>query len=510
VAGTIAATRRGVRWQRYWFASGGRIAVAILRIAIAVAVMWALHRLQTRWPSTAPGGGAHSSYRAVGVWMVVGDREPADAVIAALWLVARISTVAMLLGAWSRIATALSFLAFVALASLSYSGAATWSHPFNPILLAQLAFLGARGGDTLSVDALVRRLRGKPPLDVPHGYQWSIRLVQLAVALVFASAVFHKMLGAGFTLRWVTTDNLRNQILLRYDLGGWTQHPPIVDWLLDKVWRFRTAAALSMISQALPILACVFVTRPVLRAICGAAFVVETVALGVVMQYWNLEWLPLAVVFVDWDALARVRPPEAPAGWRPRRATKIFVIAFVVYEVAMAFVPQIDQWLNTYPFTGYPLFAALRVRAPYDEHLPYALPAGDLEVLSDPPIDTTQLDAQYRETYKTRTRDALRARLIGILADIRRRFPAAKVSALRIWVVILETPAYPAHAQFVPHRLGVLAELRVDGTFTSKLDAPLVPRTYFRADTVEPYLLPVEGWAYAVANEDVPWIVARR
>jgi hypothetical protein len=508
--------RRGVRWQRYWFASGGRTAAAILRIALAVAILWSLHRLQTRWPSTAPGGGAHSSYRTVGVWMLFGDREPADAVIAALWLVARISTVAMLLGAWSRVATALSFVAFVALASLSYSGAATWSHPFNPILLAQLAFIGARGGDTLSVDALVRRLRGKPPLDVPNGYQWSIRLVQLAVALVFASAMFHKMVGAGFTLRWITTDNLRNQILLRYDLGGWTEHPAIVDWLLDDVWRFRTAAALSMLSQSLPILACVFVKRPLVRAICGGAFVVETVALAVVMQYWNLEWLPLAVVFIDWDALiARVRRrpqlvPDAPAAWRPPRSARIFVIVFVVYEAAMAFVPQIDQLLNTYPFTGFPLFAALRVRPPYDEHLPYALPAGDLEVVSDPPIDTTQLDAQYREAYKTRGRDALRARMTGILADVRRRFPASKVSALRIWVVILETPAYPAHAQFVPHRLGVLAELHADGTFTSRLDAPLSPRTYFLADSVEPYLMPVPGWAYTVANADVPWIVARR
>ena len=56
----------------------------------------------------------------------------------------------------------------------------------------------------------------------------------------------------------------------------------------------------------------------------------------------------------------------------------------------------------------------------------------------------------------------------------------------------------------------ILAELRADGTFTSKVDAPLVPRTYFRSDAVDPYRLPVAGWAYAVANEDLPWIVARR
>ena len=505
-----------MRWQRYWFAGGGRIAAAILRIALAVAVLWGLHRLQTRWPSTAPGGGAHASYRGVGVWMLFGDREPAEAVITALWVIARISAVTMLLGAWSRISTAISFVTFMLLAALSYSGVPSWSHLFNPVLLAQFAFLGARGGDVLSVDALVRRLRGLPAMNVPNGYQWSIRLVQLAVALVFASAMFHKLVGAGFTLRWVTTDNLRNQILLRYDLGGWDAHPALVDWLLADVWRFRTAAAFSMLSQSLPILACVFVRRPLIRVICGSAFVLETLGLGVVMQYWNLEWLPIVAVFIDWDALVAFvtrRPavlPEVPADWRPRRKSQIFVIAFILYEGAMAFVPMIDQRLNTYPFTGFPLFAALRVRAPYDEHLPFALPAGHFEVVSDPPVDASLLDAQFRDVYATKSRDALHGRLAGILAEVQRRSPAAKVSALRIWVVILESPAYPAYAQLLPHSLGVLAEVRADGTFLCKLDAPLVPRTYFFADAVEPVLLPVAGWAYAVANDGVPWIVARR
>ena len=31
------------------------------------------------------------------------------------------------------------------------------------VFLAQLAFLGARGGDALSLDALIRRRRGLPP-----------------------------------------------------------------------------------------------------------------------------------------------------------------------------------------------------------------------------------------------------------------------------------------------------------------------------------------------------------
>ena len=99
------------------------------------------------------------------------------------------------------------------------------------MLLAQIAFLGARGGDALSIDALARRVRGERGLDVARGYQWSIRLVQFTVALVFASALYHKLRAGGFTFAWASTDNLRHQLLLRYDLGG-AARPPIVDWLL--------------------------------------------------------------------------------------------------------------------------------------------------------------------------------------------------------------------------------------------------------------------------------------
>jgi len=498
-----------VRWDRYWFAEGGRLAAAVLRVAIGVAVLCALHRLDTHWPSTAPGGGAHAIYRPVGIWMVFGHLVPADGVVSLLWVIAWASGVAMLLGAWSRIATAVSLTSFLALASLSYSGGEAWSHPYNPILLAQVAFLGARGGDALSVDALIRHVRGLPPVNVARGYQWSIRLVQLAVALVFLSGMVHKLAGAGFTLKWITTDNLRNQILLRYDIAG-APHPAIVDWILADVWRYRTTAALSMISQTLPIFACVFVKRPVLRALCGAAFVMETIGLAVVMQYWNLEWVPLAVVFVDWDALlAKIKPlPATPAEGRPPRAAKIFVIGFVVFDLATTFLPQVDQKLNTYPFTRFAMFAKLRVDPPYDEHLPYSIPAGHFEIVSDPPINPALLDSRHRSLYLTKSKDDLRARLVAIFSDVRRMNPDAKVSALRLYVAVLEVPAYPGTPLFVPRDIALLAEVTTEGGFTCKLDTAADAVTYYLDDSPEPHADPIKDWSYQVARDG--WVVKRR
>jgi len=489
------------------------VAAAVLRIAIAIAVLWSLTLLEGRWHALAPGGNAHTSYRPVGVWMLAGAHEPPEVVISLLWIVARVSAVAMLLGLLSRIATAVSFASFCALAALSFSGGASWSHQFNPVLVAQLAFLGARGGDALSLDAVIRHGRGLPLLDVPCGYQWSIRLVQLAVALVFVSGMFHKLVGAGFTLRWITTDNLRHQILLRYDVSG-IPHPALVDWLLADARRYRLVAACSMISQTLPILACVLPGRPAVRLLAGGAFVLETCGLGVVMHYWNLHWLPLAAVFVDWDAFvglvhrkARAPAPEASPG--PSRAVRAFVIGFVVYDLAMSFIPMIDQRLNTYPFTGYPMFAKLRVRAPYDEHLPFSTPGEHLEVLADSPLDTIGLDARFRGTAATRDLDELRVRLAAILVDTQKRNPGVKISGLRLWVGVLEVPAYPAAPRFAFRPSGLLAEVRADGGWRCQLGTPGAARRYYRADSVEPRTEAGPGWAYAVAAEGEPWVVAR-
>ena len=419
----------------------GRTSAAIVRVALATATLLSLHRL-----AALPLQGA--GYRPVGIWMLYGHAEPAHGVIAALWVVAWLATLAMLVGALTRVSTAVSFVTVVALVSLSVSGRPTWSHAFNPVLLAHLAFLGARGGDVFSVDALIRgRMVG--------AYRWSLWLVQFAVALVFASAVYMKLKAGGFGLAWVTSDNLRNQFLLRYDASGLTR-PPIVEWLIERPWAYHGAAAFSMMAQTVPILVC-FTRRPIVRALGGACFVVETLGIGVVMHLWNLEWLPLAAVFIDWDALLRVpaTPPQ-----RTHVTMKVFAIVFVVYDVICSFF--VDQRLNTYPFTAFPMFAQVRATPPYDVHLPYTITTGRFEVLADRPIPHDWLDYRYRTLIAHRD---LRPVLADALADIRRVLPTARVDQVRLWFVILEAPAYPAPARLEERRIGVLAALDSDGGF---------------------------------------------
>ena len=460
------------RWQRYWFDDGGRTALAIIRVAIATSVLLTLARLDD--PVST---GSRALSRPVGIWMLFGDSAPPAVLVDLLWVLAWAATAAMLVGLVTRAATAVSFVTAVALASLSFSSSLTWSHQYNVVFLAQLAFLGARGGDVLSLDWLIRRWRGLPELNVPRGYQWSLRLVQLAVALMFVGAVFHKFLHGHFTLRWALSDNLRHHLLMRFDLAG-LERPPLVDWLIAEPWRYRTAAVLNMISQAAPLAAVLFVRRPLVRAIAGAFFVIETIALGLVVELWNLHWLPLAAVFVDWDRLVAFlarRPvvhPEVPAAWRPPRAQRVFIVAFVVYDVITACVPTLDQRLNTYPFSGFPMFATLRARAPYDQHQPYGVAGVWFEVISDRPPDLPMqrwFDHTNRSITAVRDPEVLYRRMKSVLEHAQQRYPGFGVRGMRLWLAIYETAAYPAPARFERKPIALLGELLPDGTFRTAL-----------------------------------------
>jgi hypothetical protein len=471
--------RPWVRWERYWFADGGRYSLAILRIAVAIAVWKSLTILQGTWPASAPGGVSPSElYRPIGPWLLAGHYIPGRELIDVLWIVAKVATVAMAIGLVSRVATVISFVAATALASLYFSGSPSWSHEHNVVFLAQLALLGGRTGDALSADALIRRLRRLPPRDEPGAYQWSIRLAQIAIALMFASGMFHKVWRGAPSLAWVFSDSLRHHLLVQFDARGMPR-TAVGDWLLQSVWRYRTAAMLNLISQTLPLVGCFLVRRPLLRLACGCFFVLETLGLAFVMDLWNLHWLPLAVVFVDWEWLIglvrRTRPARSPSpplagSTRRRRAASAYIIAFLALDVYTSFWRRVDQQLGTYPFTGFPMFATIRARKPYSEHLPYSYAAGHVALVASQPVAPSieeLLDRAYSKSFRVRDREQLHLLLEGILGHARQLHPST--TGVRLYYTILEVPAYPAPARVDRRLIALLGELDTGGTFHSLL-----------------------------------------
>jgi hypothetical protein len=151
---------------------------------------------------------------------------------------------------------------------------------------------------------------------------------------------------------------------------------------------------------------------------------------------------------------------------------RVFVIAFVVYEVAMSLIPTIDQRLNTYPFSSFPMFASIRAERPYDEHLPYAVAGDHYEAIADRPIPPNVqrwLDYANRRLHTVRDPKALRARLETVLARAKARYPEAGIRGLRHEVVLFVAPPYPAPARFERHPLAITGELLPDGTFRTML-----------------------------------------
>ncbi|CAN5208283.1 hypothetical protein BH11MYX1_BH11MYX1_45710 [soil metagenome] len=504
-----------------------------MRIAIASAVLLTLFRL-AHDVSTGDVAGAHTLYRPVGIWMLLGRMPPPGWLVHALWIVAVTTTITMLLGLATMASTALSFISALAITSLSFSASAHWSHQYNVVLIAQCAFLGAHAGDVLSLDRVLRTLRGLPTLDRPRAYQWSLRLVQLAVAVMFACAAFHKLLHGHFTLRWALSDNLRHQLLVRFDLAGLAR-PPLVDWLIDDPWRYRTAAVLNLISQAAPLAACFLVRRPVWRALFGGFFLVETVALAYVVDLWNPHWLALYAVFIDWDWLLRRREPagtasEPPPTWSQQKGARIFVIVFVIYDVATALIPSLDQRLNTYPFSGFPMFSTVLAKEPYAGHSAYVVVGDHFEVTADPPIDlATQrwFDHSNRGMFEERDPVKLGKRLAAMWKQAVRRYPGTTLHKIRLYLTMFQAPAYPEPAHFEPHPIAVVGELDDAGTFRTMV-GPWEPNTiaphgivvaagdatlgYYKDD--KPVLIPFTGVLdgdpiYTVASTaGVAWLVS--
>ncbi|HET7500212.1 MAG TPA: hypothetical protein VFK02_04390 [Kofleriaceae bacterium] len=491
------AQRLWARWCGYWLAPGGRYSAAALRIALAVSLLWLLSHYYpiAQWPGSA-------SYYRIGLWQLYPDRPGLD-LLSAIEVIAWLSTAALLAGAWTRTAHAISLVSVLALATYAVSDTPTWSHTDAPPLLASFAFLGARGGDVWSVDAWWRRRRGRaePP---PVAYHASVRLVQIAVAAVFFIAGYCK-LRAGGGLSWALSDNLRNQLLVRFD---WLQleRTPLAQWLLGAPWRYELCAMLNLISQTSQVAAMFLVRRPGWRALLGALYCAEVIGLGVVMDLWDLHWLPLAAAFIDWDALVAWRRGPAPTTGAPvrGRGQVAFATAFVVFFALQAF--WLNQRLHAFPFSSFPMFATVRAKRPYDRHQTYELIGGHIEPIASRPLahhERTWIDSRgtYRWMWHDRDPVQLRRDLQVILDETRQAFPSAGITGVRLWLSVFQAPASPAPARLDRVDVAIIGELGADGTLRTALGKLSRDRV-----TLTPAQLAAElaGASLAVMRDDQP------
>jgi hypothetical protein len=171
------------------------------------------------------------------------------------------------------------------------------------------------------------------------------------------------------------------------------------------------------------------------------------------------------------------------------------------------------------------MFATIRAREPYDEHLPYSVVAGSFEMTTDVPIEPRGqrwVDHTHRTYWTVRNPDELERRLRNVLERFQHFWPNWHARAVRLWVTIYEAPAYPGPAAFQPTRIAVLGELLPDGTFRTMLGsykqssidvkprnvslAPDARLVYYRDDvpTAIPIAAPLTGTRFELTGQKLP------
>ncbi len=282
-------------WRRYWF--GARAPLSIEIHAWNLTSAQSYQAVLDRYPEGA--------YRPLGLLRLFGGDPPPVWCLETLKWLALIGAIFVLVGLATRPSLVVTTIAMCLLVGFKEAFGKSWHHSFTPLLVAGLAFMFAPAGRRFAIDALLRRKLGRPrPPDPPA---WPVLLVQVAAALLFFNAVYWKFIRAGF--HWALSDSLRHHILAQFDWAG-HQRTPLADYLVHHELAWKAAALANMFTQAAPIAACFLYRRPLLRALCGLFFLIETFLLDLVMGLPNYQILPLVVVFVDWERLV---------GWLRRR-----------------------------------------------------------------------------------------------------------------------------------------------------------------------------------------------
>ena len=450
-------------WRRYWFSLRAPISIEVLRVAVAVASLHAWNLTTVSSYAALVERYPEGAYRPIGLLALLGGDPPPVWCLEAIKWLGLVGAVFVLLGLFTRASLVVTALSMCLLIGFKESFGKSWHHGYTPLLVALLAFMFAPAGRRYALDVLLRRRRGRP--EPPEPPAWPVLLVQVAAGLFFLNAVYWKLRRAG--IDWALSDSLRHHILAQFDWAG-RPRTALADFLVHHELAWKAAAAANMFTQAAPIVACFFIRRPLLRAFFGLFFVAEIVLLDQVMDLPNYPWLPLAVVFVDWERLiARLRrlPPPAPEPpeMTPRARTRAgaFIGGFLVVNLAVAFsVRGADVYLNTYPISQYTMFSQARAKQPTDVHQSWEFESirfsfDDLAPGPERAELERQMNKRFRRRWSVRDADTIKRLLIEA-----RGGPRSPTRAMTASFAILVAPPYPAEPELEVHQVGILARFQ--------------------------------------------------
>jgi hypothetical protein len=425
-ASPVASFRRTSAVWRYWFRPGGELSLGIVRIAIFAAVF---HTLLLNFSSpndVSPFLATMDSanYLPKGILKLFGPAALSPTVMVGVWWLAYGGAILALIGLFTGPAMVIGVLATLALVSLRESFGPFWSHGYNVIMLAGLAFMFGPAGSSLSMDRIIRRLVPRWPFgrDLhPTSYYWPVLAAQIAVALFYFGAFWAKLYNGG--LAWVFSDNMRIMLAITWEHPYYAVPIPwYIQALLDHQLLWQLAAFVHLTSQALPLFAAFLIHRPFARLTEGIIYAAGVYGLYRIMNVWDPQWFWLVAVFVDWEwVLANARsalyagfprlashldsagrrggvlllpssfvpgahggtPPPSPTtpasatARRLRIAILGYVGAFLGYYV-LVFGFQLGAAHLNYPFSSFSFYAVNYAYPPYHAHRHYTFWVGGI------------------------------------------------------------------------------------------------------------------------------------
>ena len=286
-------------WRRYWFSPGNALDLGVCRfVTCAFFVHHYAPRDLTAWGAVPPIFWMPTPiFRALALPHA---SQPSLELLQTVWIA---SLVTAALGLLTRASTALAFALGFYLIGLGHCfGKVDHNDTVVPLLLLVLA--GSRCGDAFSLDAW--RRRGCASAD--GAYTWPVRTVWMLTAFVFGAAGLSKLIDGG--LAWVTSDNMRNMLLLHH-YPGHSPRSGIGLVIAEHAWLYKPMAAAGLSAECLA--PAVTFSRLARRTVAPALFFM-------LLAFWWTHgfsprpFYPLFAWFVPWGALwqrAAARIPGA-------------------------------------------------------------------------------------------------------------------------------------------------------------------------------------------------------
>jgi hypothetical protein len=321
------------RWLRFWFEPSPPTNLAVSR-AVFYSALLLLYAKEdySAWAAVSP-----AFWMPLPIFSAIHLRAFSPFALSAVQMVWRTALLTSAVGLFTNLSMAIAAMTTFYLFGLPHNFGHTFH--FDALLVITCLILAcSRAGDAWSIDASLRRSR--TTRHASGEYTWPIRLIWVAMALVFFAAGLAKLRYGG--LAWVTSNNMR--IVLTRAAYHVSDGDPITAaglWIARHDWLSQSLAAVTVVTELGFGLALVSVRARIV--LVPAAFMM-LVGIRILMGPTFGGFLVVNAFWVPWDLIgARVR------AWRLHRPSPMTTSEVVSEGAFVGPLPSLSASLDKTP-----------------------------------------------------------------------------------------------------------------------------------------------------------------